>query len=83
MTKQPDPEELEIEGFWLDPNIVLPNRKAGDTVDSGDVLIYLQTGMHYRFTVGHYNYIRLEWITDLGRYQKIEAWAWIPKVKQK
>lgn len=79
----PSKEELEIEGFWIDPKLALPARAHGDHIESRDVLIYLRIGMIYRFTVGHYNYIRLEWITDLGRYPVIEAWAHIPKVDQR
>lgn len=77
-----EPTELIIEGFWIDPNLVLPPHKDGD-VDSVDVLIYTKLVRADCFTVGCYNYRLQLWVTDLGRYEKIDCWAYIPKVSLK
>lgn len=76
------PTELTIEGFWVDPYLALPTRKAGD-VESVDVLIYLILISVGRFTVGCYNYRTQKWVTDLGSYEQIACWAHIPKVSLK
>lgn len=76
------PEPMEIEGYWLDPALVLPAR-SNYTHESVDVLIYLRAGDHMRYTVGHYNHLLIAWITDIGRYPTIACWGYLPKVSQK
>lgn len=73
-----EPSELAIAGYWLDPALVLPPRSASG-VESGDVLICVRTFGVEKFTVGHYNYVLVGWVTDIGRYPTIECWGYIPK----
>lgn len=65
--------------FWVDAQLTLP-AQVPNTPESKDVLVCTNTD---RFSVGMYNYVKNEWILDIGRYPNnyIKAWAYMPKVE--